>query len=151
MTPNLGEHIGLFANGQFDGIAMAWGDGRLGDIDQFGAGTAVNPRCPDCPGGVAVVAPQTGVKALHLSVTVGNPNVLFDNSCALTLTNSRGWSMVVPGAVDVAAGASASVPFTLNVPDTAAAGVVPGAPDRHAQRRRTRGDVPGQHRGRSSG
>jgi hypothetical protein len=123
MTPNFGEHIGLFASGRFDGIAMAWGDGRLGDIDQFGAGTACQQTLSDCPGDVAVVAPQNGVRALNLSLTVENPNVLFDNSYVLALTNSRGWSMVVPGGVDVAAGSGETVSFTLNVPDTAAAGV----------------------------
>jgi hypothetical protein len=122
------EHIGLFASGQFDGIAMAWGDGRLGDIDQFGPAPPANTRCPTAPERWRW-SRRRPAEALHLSVTVANPNILFDNSYALTLTNSRAWSMVVPGGVDVAAGAGASVPFTLIVPDTAAAGLTQGATD----------------------
>jgi hypothetical protein len=122
LTPNMGDRIGLHASGRTTGIAMAWGDGRLGDIDVFGATASSAFALSSCPG-AQVVAPAKGGVAVDLSATVENHNLLFANTYAVSVTSSRGWPMVVAPTVAVPAGGSANVPFTIQLPETAKAGL----------------------------
>lgn len=123
LTPNQGDHLGLHASGARSTIAMSWGDGRLGDVDEFGANVSSGFAITGCPGPQVVVA-QAGGVTLPLSATIENRNVLFGNTYGFSLTNSRGWSGSVTAPLAVDPSASAPVLFTLQVPDTAKAGPV---------------------------
>ena len=123
LAPNMGDYIGLHASTS-NKIAMAWGDGRLGDVDEFGACTDCNFTLSSCPPNQSVVALPGVPYTLPLTATINNPNILFDNTYTLTVTNSAGWSSSVPASITVGAGGSAVVNYSVDVPPDAVPGVV---------------------------
>src|SRR5258705_1591351 len=117
----MGNRVGRDASGRPTGTARAWADGRLGDIDVFGAPASSAFALTGCPG-AQVGAPAHGGVPLGLSATVENHNPLFANTYAVSVSNSRGWPTVVTPTVVVPAGGSANLPFTILLPETAKAG-----------------------------
>jgi hypothetical protein len=122
LAPNMGDYIGLHAYGKGEWLAMAWGDGRLGDVDEFGATASCEYTLTNCPPNQVVVSPPFGVYTLNLTATLNNLNVLFGNSYGLSVITSRGWATSVAPTANVLASGSTVINYSVDVPDTATAG-----------------------------
>jgi hypothetical protein len=117
IAPNEGDYNGVYGG---DCLAFAWADGRLGDADIYAA------RVVDS---FTASGPATGAGAAGASFalddTVTNANVLFPIDVNLALTADRAWpGLPLAGSLTVPEGGSAAAPFSVPVPDTAAAGTV---------------------------
>jgi hypothetical protein len=116
IAPNQGDYNGMFCS---DVAVLAWADGRRSDPDVFSSRLALMATVA-CP-------PDSswGMGTTHtLHVTVTQPNLLFANTYAYSLTSQRGWpGVATSGSTAAWAAGPADLAFTVTVPDTAAVGV----------------------------
>jgi hypothetical protein len=117
LAPNLGDYSHLWADDRF--VHPVWADGRDGSPDVYTARVDVRHTVVQCASDTTVTPGTT----VDLSWLVRNDNTMFGNDYAWTLLNERGWTMPSPGALAIPAGATASLPITLSVPDSAAPGI----------------------------
>jgi len=118
IAPNQGDYLGMYGG---DAVGLAFADGRLGDPDVFAARIECQPVVHGL-GDTTVNAGATYAPALD----VRNPNAMFANDAILSVTADREWPGVpfAGGAGTVPASSDIAMPFSLEIPDTAAAGDV---------------------------
>ena len=120
IAPNEGDYVGLYGG---DYIALGWADGRVPedrDVDVWGAMVHTGFSAA-CLGDTAVDANST----LSLAPTLTNFSTIYDQPLAYSLTADRTWpGLPSNGTIDVAAAASAGLPLSITVPDTALSGPV---------------------------
>ncbi len=115
IAPNQGDYNGMFCS---DVTVLAWADGRRSDPDVFATRVALiaSTSCPPDS--------SWGAGTTHtLHVTVTQPNLLFANSYAYSLTSQRSWpGVATSGSTAALPAGPADLAFTVTVPDTAAIG-----------------------------
>jgi hypothetical protein len=118
IMPNQGDYNGMYGG---DAVGLAFADGRLGDPDVF----AARIECKPVVHAFGDTTLNTG-STYAPSIEVGNPNVMFANGAVLSVTADRDWPGVpFAGSLSTVSPASEmAVPFSLGIPDTAAAGNV---------------------------
>ena len=117
IAPNQGDYNAMYADVRY--VRPSWADGRLGTPDVYTAAIDTWFSVADCPR-------DTSLSPLDVysgNLTLNNLNPLFANDYTFQWSASRGWPLSTPG-TNVAAVSSASVPWSLAVPDTAAPGPV---------------------------
>ena len=113
VAPNMGDYTGMYGGKV---LTMAWGDGRLGDVDVFGVQCTNGPGVT-CPNDTTVLANSTWCGWYNLL----NPNVLFDDNDQYSITLDRDWPGVpISGSVAVPAAGAAGLAPCIAIPDTAA-------------------------------
>ena len=117
IAPNEGDYNSMYG-GDCIGIAMA--DGRLGDADVYAARLLVTFTA-----GCGADAQTTLGVPFSFTDQVSNASVLFPCAVNYTLTADRAWpGLPITGSATIPAGSVSGLPFSVNVPDTAANGVV---------------------------
>jgi hypothetical protein len=117
IAPNQGDYNSMYGG---DCIGIAMSDGRLGDPDIYAARllhtfTAACGADAQTPLGVP----------FNFADQLTNASVMFPCTVNYTLTADRAWpGLPVTGSTTVPAGSVGSLPFSVNVPDTAANGIV---------------------------
>jgi hypothetical protein len=118
LIPNQGDYLGLYANDSY--VAYAWADGRNGRPDIYTA--KLNQSFTAGCGSDATVASNT---LFNFSDQVSNASVMFPYGLNYTLTANRNWpGLPQTGSLTVAASGITTLPFSVQVPDTAADGIV---------------------------
>jgi hypothetical protein len=94
-------------------VAMAWADGRMGDVDVWGATLAAAPALT-CPPGPTVDAGTT----TNLTFTVQNLDVMFSNDYNTTVTCDQPTWTVSPASqgFTLGSGLSSNVTYSVTVP-----------------------------------
>ena len=113
IAPNQGDYQGIYGGSL---LALAWADGRLGDADVFTARVDLDFGAV-CPGSNTVLANDI----YNASYPVTNNNVIFGQTLNYSITINRNWPGVpVNGSTVLPAGGGNNVPFSIQIPDTAA-------------------------------
>ena len=115
IAPNQGDYNGMFAGGR--SVYPAWADGRGSDVDVWSTHFDTGFDFTNCPRDTAVT---TGT-SLPLTFAWANRNTVFANDYTYQLTDDAGWTSGAPVATNLAAGASASVGFSVPVPSPSTA------------------------------
>jgi len=118
IAPNQGDYNGMYGG---DALGLAFADGRLGDADVFAAKVECTPIVL-CLNDTTVLANTT----YNTTFNITNPNQMFPNDAIVGVSANRNWPGVpVSGGVGTVPSLSQiAVPFSLNIPDTAATGDV---------------------------
>jgi hypothetical protein len=118
IAPNQGDYNGMYGG---DAVGLAFADGRLGDADVFAAKIDCKPIVL-CLNDTTVLANTT----YNTTFNITNPNQMFPNDAIVSVSADRNWPGVpVSGGVGTVPSLSQiAVPFSLNIPDTAATGDV---------------------------
>lgn len=117
IAPNMGDYNGMYGGKV---LTMAWGDGRLGDVDVFGANCTNGPNVT-CPNDTTVLANSVYCPWFNLI----NPNVIFDDTYHYSFSLDRNWPPAPLGGNQVvAAGGAAGLTPCIAIPDTAMNGDV---------------------------
>ena len=112
IAPNQGDYIALRSDGRF--MIPSWADGRSGDPDVWATNFDTGIDFTSCPSVTTVATSDL----LPLTFAWANRNSVFGNSYTYRLTDTAGWITDGPITLNVAAAASASVPYNIQVPDT---------------------------------
>jgi len=117
IAPNQGDYQGLYGGAV---IAMAWGDGRLGDADVWGTHFAVGPQL-SCVSDTTITGGATYTPWYNLI----NPNAMFDDDYSYSVTVNRSWPGIpIAGNQAVTRLSAVGLTPAISVPDTAATGDV---------------------------
>ncbi len=117
IAPNQGDYQSFTSDARY--LRPAWADGRSGDADVWTTGIDTYHDLSLCQADT-VADNNTSVV---VSWTVSNLNPLFANDYTYVLTSDRGWPLPPSGGLNVGASSSAPIALTVDVPDSAAAGV----------------------------
>jgi hypothetical protein len=110
LQPNMGDYNGMTGGAS---VGMAWADGRMGDVDVWGAALVAAPGLV-CPSGPTVNAGTT----TNLSFTVQNQNVMFANDYTSTVTcDQPTWTITpVTPTLSLAPSANGNLVYSVTVP-----------------------------------
>lgn len=110
LQPNMGDYNGMAGGGN---IPMAWADGRMGDVDVWGATLFTLPGVT-CPVAPTVNAGTT----FNLIFNVQNQNVMFTNDYSTTVTSDQPtWTITPAGqSFSLAPSTSSNVAYSVTVP-----------------------------------
>ena len=110
LQPNMGDYNGMQGGAA---IIMAWADGRMGDVDVWGATLLAAPGLV-CPAPPTVDAGTT----FNLTFNVQNQNVMFTNSYSTTLTCDQPTWTITPASqgATLAPGFSTNLTYAVTVP-----------------------------------
>jgi hypothetical protein len=112
IAPNQGDYVALRSDGR--SMMPSWADGRSGDPDVWATNFDTGFDFTSCP---SITTVATGA-ALPLTFSWVNANSVFPNSYTYRLTDTAGWMADGPTTLNVAASATASVPYNITVPDS---------------------------------
>jgi hypothetical protein len=117
IAPNQGDYNGMYG-GKI--VSLAWGDGRLGDVDVWGGNIVTGPGVV-CPNDSSALANSTYVPCFQLV----NSNVVFADTYSFTITGDRNWpGLPINGVLNVPPASSLCLSPSISIPDTAATGDV---------------------------
>jgi hypothetical protein len=117
IAPNEGDYNALYGG---DCLALSWADGRLGDADIYTARMLTTFTAIAGSDGAADAGTM-----FNLTDQVSNASVMWPVTVNYALSGERSWpGLPATGVTTVPAGSAGSLPFGVNVPDSAAAGVV---------------------------
>lgn len=110
LQPNMGDYNGMAGGAN---IALAWADGRMGDVDAWGATLVAAPGLV-CPSGPAVDAGTT----TNLTFSLQNLNVMFANDYNTTVTCDQPTWILSPASqgLTLGSGASSNLTYAVTVP-----------------------------------
>ena len=110
LQPNMGDYNGMQGGAN---IIMAWADGRMGDVDVWGATVLAAPALV-CPAPPTAYAGTT----FNLTFNVQNQNVMFTNDYSTTLTVDQPTWTITPASqgATLAPGTSTNLTFAVTVP-----------------------------------
>jgi hypothetical protein len=118
IAPNQGDYNGMYGG---DCVAMAWGDGRLGDADVFTARLTTGFVLGGCPGDQNVLAGS----AYDALLGVSNLNQMFSNQYTYSVTVGANWpGYPASGSTTVPAQTGGQIPIHIAVPDSATDGEI---------------------------
>jgi hypothetical protein len=117
LVPNQGDYNGAYADERH--VRPTWADGRDGSPDVYATSIDTWFDLTACPDDTTAGEFDT----VNVAWTGLNFNPLFSGTYEYFLTDTRGWPLPSLQTVTAPAGSDFGVPFTLEVPDTAAGGI----------------------------